>query len=182
MIRKLIIALCMSLAFANAAFAQSFPKPPDVPAYVPVSVSYAAGSTANVRGDGSNAWGGTPPAYAYQNTDIPTPSRLTGWIATGTWATDHTGFCPIGVSPALSPRSASTRTSATFSMTTRSATTDSRGRAIATRSSAIRGPTLIRPTPRCGTGAIRPARAARPTAPPTGIRAWSRRCRRWTTP
>ncbi|MEI9966146.1 MAG: DUF1996 domain-containing protein [Candidatus Moraniibacteriota bacterium] len=52
-----------------------FVKPPDVPDYVPVEPTYAAGTTLNVIGDGSPR-GGTPPAAAYELENIPTPNRL----------------------------------------------------------------------------------------------------------
>jgi hypothetical protein len=94
--KKILALLCLLLA--DNAFAQSFPKPPDVPAYVPVAATYAAGTTPNVLGDGSNAKGGTPPAYAYQLADIATPSR-SSWIQTGSYSTPGTPatnyFCAV---------------------------------------------------------------------------------------
>lgn len=62
------------------ALAQTFPKPPDVPDYTPTAATYAAGTTLNVLGDGSNAWGGTAPYIASMPADIPTTEYPTGWI------------------------------------------------------------------------------------------------------
>lgn len=69
MAKRLILAICMLLS-AQAAFAQSFPKPPDVPAYVAVTPSYASGVSTNYLGDNSNARGGTPPGYANELANI----------------------------------------------------------------------------------------------------------------
>ncbi|TXH49280.1 MAG: DUF1996 domain-containing protein [Desulfurellales bacterium] len=76
--KKLISILC-ALMWTNVALAQSFPKPPDVPDYVPVTVTYQPRPGTNQLGDGSNAKGGTPPAYASQPADIPA-TTTTGWV------------------------------------------------------------------------------------------------------
>lgn len=56
-----LLLFLLFLIIPSEAQAQSFPKPPDVPAYVTVTPTYAAGTTPNVVGDGS-ATGGFPPA------------------------------------------------------------------------------------------------------------------------
>lgn len=54
------------------------PKPPDVAAYDEQPVTYPSGYvTQPTIGDGSNSYGGTPPAYATMPADIPTPARET---------------------------------------------------------------------------------------------------------
>lgn len=60
--------------------AQTFPKPPDVPDYVPIAATYASGTTLNVLGDNSTTWGGTAPYIASMPADIPTTEFPTGWI------------------------------------------------------------------------------------------------------
>lgn len=87
------LALFLLLFTGSQVFAQSFPKPPDVPAYVAVSPTYAAGTTQNVLGDNSDAKGGTPPAFANMLSDIPTPNRAP-WLVTGTYG-DADGFCTV---------------------------------------------------------------------------------------
>lgn len=81
MAKRFLLAL-VALLCASAAQAQTFPKPPDVPAFVDrtTGILYAAGTTLNVPGDGSNSWGGTPPAMAYELPDIPTTES--GWDRT----------------------------------------------------------------------------------------------------
>lgn len=76
---KIILALLGVIASASVANAQSFPKPPDVPAYVPITPTYAAGVTLNVTATG------TAPADAKELADIPTVST-TGWQTTGSFA------------------------------------------------------------------------------------------------
>lgn len=93
MMKRILLALCL-LLWGVAASAQSHPKPPDVLAYAPVAATYAAGTTQNTVGDGSNTAGGIAPAFAYELADIATPSG-SSWLDTGTWATDTTGFCDV---------------------------------------------------------------------------------------
>jgi hypothetical protein len=88
---KKILAL-VALIFAVPVVAQTTTQPPDVPAYISVPATYAAGTTQNVLGNGTTN-GGTPPAFAYQLTDIPTPSR-SSWLMTGTYG-DAEGFCSV---------------------------------------------------------------------------------------
>lgn len=94
--RILYFSLAASIA-PSLASAQTFPKPPDVPDYVPVSATYEAGTTLNTVGDGSNAWGGTAPYVASgMPADIPTTEYPTGWIvstAISQCLTDNAG-CP----------------------------------------------------------------------------------------
>jgi hypothetical protein len=78
MVKRFFLAL-MAMQLVFASFASAAPKPTDVLDYVPVAVNYAAGTTANVLGDGT-ATAGIPPAVALP--DVPTTE--TGWtIATG---------------------------------------------------------------------------------------------------
>ena len=80
MVRHALALLALLIpALANA---QSFPKPPDVPAYVEVVPTYAAGTTANVPIDSSI----TPPPVV-ELTDIPTASPAS-YKTTGS----YTGF------------------------------------------------------------------------------------------
>ncbi len=63
------LALCGAPALAG-------PKPPDVADYVAQPVTYSSGSVAGeILGDGSNAHGGTPPAFATMPADLPTVKR-----------------------------------------------------------------------------------------------------------
>lgn len=81
MIRFLLALLLLMPSIASAQTIQDgFVRPPDVPAYVPVTDTYASGTTPNVIGDGSTARGGTMPVLAYQLADIP--STATGWFET----------------------------------------------------------------------------------------------------
>lgn len=93
---SLLAAFLLLVGAACPALAQSFPKPPDVPAYVQVNATYASGTTQNILGDGSDAKGGTPPAFASQLTNIPTPSR-SSWLTTGTWTAAGNDYCIVGV-------------------------------------------------------------------------------------
>lgn len=60
---NVLLFFLFALFWEQPAEAQTFPKPPDVPAYVEVLPTYAAGTTLNVVGNGS-ATAGTPPAYS----------------------------------------------------------------------------------------------------------------------
>lgn len=75
-----MLALLMLIASVQVATAQTFPKPPDVPEYIPVTPVYATGTDAPVvMTPGVN----TPPAYAYE---LPASDTVatTGWtIASG---------------------------------------------------------------------------------------------------
>lgn len=73
---NILIAL-IALLWAQPAEAQSFPKPPDVPAYVTVTPTYASGTTLNLSGNGS-ANAGVPPAYAYELAEVA-PVTESGW-------------------------------------------------------------------------------------------------------
>lgn len=79
MVKKLLHAL-VGLSAALSAMAGAAPKPPDVPAYSARPITYAAGTTSNVLGDGSSN-SGTPPAASIALTDIPTTEA--GWLTTG---------------------------------------------------------------------------------------------------
>lgn len=82
MVRRFIAAL-LSLCVANAAVAQSFPKPSDVPAYVDTTTNmYLPGSQLNKLGNGIDPDGGTPPAMAYELPDVP--SSPVGWSSSAT--------------------------------------------------------------------------------------------------
>jgi len=80
--RKLLLittALISSPAWAG-------PKPPDVAAYDPQPATYPSGYvTQPTIGDGSNAHGGTPPAFATMPADIPTPARTTYLEGGASW-------------------------------------------------------------------------------------------------
>lgn len=80
MIRYLLALLLLMPSIVQAQTIQDgFVRPPDVPAYVAVTDTYASGTTPNVIGDGSNARGGTMPVLAVQPADIA--STATGWFA-----------------------------------------------------------------------------------------------------
>jgi hypothetical protein len=89
--RKLLSFLLLALTLSNIAIAQSFPKPPDVPAYVPVAATYAGSTTLNTINVVTSLPG--------EATDIPT-TPTTGYIFT---ATTGTGYCPIGVGTGFCP-------------------------------------------------------------------------------
>jgi lysophospholipase L1-like esterase len=91
MVKKLLIALVATLGFAAPLSAQSHPKPPDVPAYSPVTPTYRSGTTLNVVGDGS-ASGGAAPADSYELTEV---NPITGGTRTTYENTASTGtdFC-----------------------------------------------------------------------------------------
>lgn len=72
-----MFAMCAPNA-SGQAIQEGFVRPPDVPAYVAVTDTYASGTTPNVIGDGSNDRGGTMPVLALQPADIP--STAPGWI------------------------------------------------------------------------------------------------------
>jgi hypothetical protein len=76
----LMLAL-VALTFAKPALAQSFPKPPDVPAYVTVTPTYASGTTLNKIGNGIGN-GGVAPAAAYELTEVA-PVSESGWTVAG---------------------------------------------------------------------------------------------------
>lgn len=60
----------------------TFPQPPDVPAYVPREVTYG---TEQIRGDGSNSYGGTPPAFEIEPPDHNETDDMTGWVIPGSY-------------------------------------------------------------------------------------------------
>jgi hypothetical protein len=70
-----LLLFLLLLVIPAPAEAQSFPKPPDVPAYVPITPTYASGTTLNVVGDGS-ATGGLPPATELAEV---APTTESGW-------------------------------------------------------------------------------------------------------
>lgn len=81
MIRYLLALLLLMPSIASAQTIQDgFVRPPDVPAYVAVTDTYASGTTPNVMGDNSTPRGGTMPVLAVQPADIP--STATGWLLT----------------------------------------------------------------------------------------------------
>jgi hypothetical protein len=86
--KRLILALLL-LCLGTAATAQSFPKPVDVPDYVPVTPVYTTNGTANVERDVNVT---PPPVYSYELTNIPIPST-TGRLYIGN--TGQSDFCPI---------------------------------------------------------------------------------------
>lgn len=73
-----LLFLLFVIFWPTPAEAQSFPKPPDVPAYVTVTPTYASGTTLNVIGDGS-ATGGLPPAAATEPAEVA-PVTEPGWL------------------------------------------------------------------------------------------------------
>ena len=97
---KTLLAALFGLFVVAPALAQSFPVPPDIKAIYGSTgwidnggAHYAAGTTPNVLGDGSDAKGGTPPAYATMPADIPTPSR-SSWMISGSYG-DAQGYCTV---------------------------------------------------------------------------------------
>lgn len=54
----------------------NFPKPPDVPDYVPVAVTYASGTDLNTLGNGVDPDGGTPPAMTNELTPSDPPGMV----------------------------------------------------------------------------------------------------------
>lgn len=66
---KRILAFLSLVLLAQAVIAQSFPTPPDMRAYVPITPTYQAGTTANVHGDGTST-GGLPPAASYELSEV----------------------------------------------------------------------------------------------------------------
>lgn len=78
--KRFFFALLTSTAAPVAA--QTFSSPPDVGTYTPVAATYAAGTAANVLGDGSNAKGGTAPAFTTypEPTNEPNDIIPAGWI------------------------------------------------------------------------------------------------------
>ncbi len=86
---KLLTAL-LALVLPCAAFA-SGNQPPDVPAYVTITPTYASGTTLNVIGDGT-AYGGTAPGDASQPAAIATADRE-DYIVTGTFGNSVGEFC-----------------------------------------------------------------------------------------
>lgn len=96
MARLLVLLL---LLFAAPAFGQTFPVPSDILAAghwgtdgwderVP---TYASGTTLNVLGNGVAVNGGTPPAAAFEFTDIPTDP--TGWANLNVQSENY--FCTL---------------------------------------------------------------------------------------
>jgi hypothetical protein len=70
-----LLLFLLLLVIPAPAEAQSFPKPPDVPAYVEIMPTYRAGTALNVVGDGSTT-GGLPPAT--ELTEVA-PTTESGW-------------------------------------------------------------------------------------------------------
>jgi hypothetical protein len=70
-----LLLFLIAMVWAEPAEAQSFPKPPDVPAYVTITPTYRAGTALNVIGDGS-ATGGIPPATELAEV---APTTEPGW-------------------------------------------------------------------------------------------------------
>lgn len=68
MMKRILAFLSLTL-LGQAVLAQSFPLPPDMRPYVEVDPTYAAGTTANVIGDGTST-GGLPPAAAYELSEL----------------------------------------------------------------------------------------------------------------
>ena len=66
-----LLILLVAILWPTPAQAQSFPKPPDVPAYVTVTPQWPSGTTA-VRVQTPSD---TPPANSYELADIPSPNR-----------------------------------------------------------------------------------------------------------
>lgn len=90
-------ALLLPTIAAAQTVQDGFVRPPDVPAYVAVSDTYASGTTPNVMGDGSNARGGTMPVIAKQPADIP--STAPGWIETIVCDENVSGPCQKVTNP-----------------------------------------------------------------------------------
>jgi hypothetical protein len=81
---KRITALFALLMLIHAQFALAAnQKPPDVPTPVIQPITYQAGTTKNLLGNGTATAPDTPPWYASMPSDIPTASR-TNWLLTGT--------------------------------------------------------------------------------------------------
>jgi hypothetical protein len=83
MAKRIILAL-WALCFASVSIAQTFPKPPDVPAFSQVAPVYKTDGTANVVLDSTV----TPMPIGSGLTNIPVPST-TGRITTTTDQTEH---------------------------------------------------------------------------------------------
>lgn len=65
-----------------------FPKPPDVPDYVPVTATWRADGN-NRIGDGIGPRGSQPPpAYAYELAE-PNPTSTDGWLTTGDYSAGY---------------------------------------------------------------------------------------------
>jgi hypothetical protein len=89
------IAMLAPLLCSTPLAAQTINAGPDMGTYTAQPAIYAAGTTPNVLGDGSDAKGGTAPAF----TTHPEPSETTdivppGWISGG-----GISFCELGSSP-----------------------------------------------------------------------------------
>lgn len=82
MIRTLthLLTLFAFLTTSLATQAQTSPKPPDVQTPPTVTATYAAGTTLNQHGDGTNFRGSDMPILSAQLADIP--SVATGWVTT----------------------------------------------------------------------------------------------------
>lgn len=93
MVKKLLLALLALNFFAGAASAQTFPKPPDVPDYAQVTPQYAVGTAQNTR----KGAGDTPPYYAVEPADIPSPNRTQLVIA-------NASSCVVGSSGGCTQR------------------------------------------------------------------------------
>jgi hypothetical protein len=88
MVRRIIFAL-LALCYTTGTLAQSFPKPPDVPAYVAVTPLYKTDGTANTPIDPAV----TPPPYT-ELTNIPVPST-TGRVSSGHTYGPGSPYCLI---------------------------------------------------------------------------------------
>lgn len=84
--RRVLLAL-LALCFASQAMAQSFPKPPDVDPYVPITPVFKTDNSHNVVLDSTV----TAPTVR-ELIDIPMPSN-TNRIFVGTQPTTRSGFC-----------------------------------------------------------------------------------------
>lgn len=94
MAKFLLALLALIPAFASA---QTLSAPPDVGTFTAQAATYASGSTPNVLGDGSNAKGGTAPAFStYPEGTDPSPTVPTGYIVSGG------GGCALS-NPVVSP-------------------------------------------------------------------------------
>jgi hypothetical protein len=92
MVRYLLALLAL---IPSLAAAQTLTFPPDAGTYVSVPATYASGSTQNVLGDGSNAKGGTAPAFTtYPEGPDLTDKSLGAWATAGNIVTDNS-YCTV---------------------------------------------------------------------------------------
>lgn len=95
-----LTALCLSMPVSAQTVQDGFVRPPDVPAYVAVTDTYASGTTPNVIGNGLVPDGGPRPVdgVGVQPADIP--STAPGWVGVMSCDENVPGACHKVTDPA----------------------------------------------------------------------------------